>query len=51
MLAFQRALEQFEQRGARVLGASCDSPFVQKAWAQELGLTYPLVADRPTSTR
>ncbi|HEX6988429.1 MAG TPA: redoxin domain-containing protein [Bacillota bacterium] len=45
MMLFQRALERFEQRGARVIGASCDSQFVQRAWAEELGITYPMLAD------
>src|SRR5690606_24769864 len=45
MLAFQRVLEQIERHGAWVVGASSDSPFVQKAWARELELDYPMFSD------
>lgn len=31
--------------GVQVLAISCDSPFVQKRWAEEQGFTFPVLAD------
>lgn len=49
---FQEELEQFEQRGVKVVGCSTDSEFSHWAWLQTpkskggiQGVTYPLVAD------
>ena len=38
-------LGRFAEGGAEVVGVSCDSFFVHKAWAQSLGLTQTLLAD------
>ena len=45
MVSFQRSLEQFAARGATVLGISIDSQFVQGAFAQHCGCTYPFLGD------
>ena len=46
---FDKALPQFEDRDAQVLGASTDSHFVHLAWRQHhddlRGLRYPMLAD------
>ena len=38
-------MEQFKAKGATVVGISCDSFFVHKAYAEQLGLEQPLLAD------
>ncbi len=38
-------LERFKAKGAQVVGISCDSFFVHKAWAEQLGLKQTLLAD------
>ena len=38
-------LASFESAHAQVLAISCDSPFAQKKWAGEEGLTFPVLAD------
>lgn len=50
--AFQKKLEEFEQRGAQVIGCSVDSHFSHLAWLNMpvakggiQGVTYPLVSD------
>lgn len=50
--AFQERLEEFEKRGAQVIGCSVDSPYCHLAWLNTpkskggiLGVSYPLVAD------
>lgn len=50
--AFQEKLEEFEKRGAQVIGCSVDSHFSHLAWVNTPkakggieGVTYPLVAD------
>ncbi|MDP3065081.1 MAG: peroxiredoxin [Chloroflexota bacterium] len=45
---FQSLLSDFQQLGAQVLGASTDAAPSQKAFADHLGLSFPLVADFPT---
>ncbi len=47
MAAFQASLAEFEKAGAQVLGSSVDSRFVQGAFAEKLGVTFPLVSDFP----
>jgi peroxiredoxin len=42
---FQEVLPEFERLGARILGISVDSKWSQDAWAEKLGLTYPLLSD------
>lgn len=52
ILAFQEQLEEFEKRGVKVVGCSCDSPETHVAWLMTPknnggieGVKYPLVAD------
>ena len=42
---YQRSLEEFEARGAQLLGISVDSAFCHKAFQDHLGITIPLLAD------
>jgi peroxiredoxin len=42
---FVNELKRFEQLNARLLGISVDSVWSHKAWAEKLGLRYPLLAD------
>jgi peroxiredoxin len=44
-LAFQLDLPKFEAANAQVLGVSVDFNDANKAWAEKLGLTYPLLSD------
>jgi peroxiredoxin len=44
-LAFQLDLPKFEALNAQVLGISVDFNDANKAWAEKLGLTYPLLSD------
>jgi peroxiredoxin len=43
--AFQLDLPKFESRNAQVVGISTDFPMTQAAWAEKMGLTFPLVSD------
>lgn len=52
ILAFQEKLEEFEKRGVKVIGISCDTEETHLAWLGTPkneggieGVTYPLVAD------
>lgn len=39
-------MKQFEERGAQLLGLSCDTVPALKVWAQSLGgIGYPLLSD------
>lgn len=42
---FVNDLARFNAANAVVLGISVDSPWAHKAFAQKLGITYPLLAD------
>src|SRR5271170_7228238 len=42
---FVNELKQFESLDAQVLGLSVDSVWAHKAFADKLGITYPLLAD------
>jgi glutaredoxin-dependent peroxiredoxin len=44
-LAFQLDLPRFEAANAQVLGVSVDFNDANKAFAEKLGLTYPLLSD------
>lgn len=44
-MAFQQDLPKFEAANAQVLGVSVDFNDANKAWAKQLGLTYPLLSD------
>ena len=45
MKAFQQNLQKLEAADTQVLGVSMDSPFSNKAWAQQIGVTFPLLSD------
>jgi peroxiredoxin len=45
MQAFQHNLAKLEAADTQVLGVSMDSPFSNKAWAQQIGVTFPLLSD------
>lgn len=45
MQAFQQQLKKLEDSDTQVLGVSMDSPFANKAWAQQIGVTFPLLSD------
>ena len=45
MKAFQDQLKKLEAADTQVLGVSMDSPFANKAWAQQIGVTFPLLSD------
>ena len=45
MQAFQKNLAKLEAADTQVLGVSMDSPFSNKAWAQQIGVTFPLLSD------
>lgn len=45
MQAFQQDLSKLEAADTQVLGVSLDSPFANKAWAQQIGVTFPLLSD------
>ena len=42
---FVNDLKQFEKLDAQVLGLSVDSAWAHKAFAEKMGITYPLLAD------
>lgn len=42
---FQKTAERYEKADAQVLGISVDSAWTHAAFARELGLGYPLLAD------
>ena len=44
-MAFQLDLPKFEAAGAQVLGVSVDVNDANKAWAEKMGVTYPLLSD------
>ena len=44
-VCFVNDLKQFEQLEAQVLGLSVDSVWSHKAWAEKMGIRYPLLAD------
>jgi peroxiredoxin (alkyl hydroperoxide reductase subunit C) len=45
MKAFQSKLKTLEGTDTQVLGVSMDSPFANKAWAEQIGVTFPLLSD------
>lgn len=38
-------MSQWQDKGAQVVGISCDSFAVQRAWADQAGFTHPLLSD------
>src|SRR5437867_9170716 len=45
MKAFQQNLAKLEAADTQVLGVSMDSPFSNFAFAQQIGVTFPLLGD------
>jgi mycoredoxin-dependent peroxiredoxin len=45
MQNFQNNLAKLEAADTQVLGVSMDSPFSNKAWAQQINVTFPLLSD------
>jgi len=45
MKAFQSNLDKLEASDTQVLGVSMDSPFANKAFADSIGVTFPLLSD------
>jgi peroxiredoxin len=41
----QGEIGRFEEKGAKVLAVSVDSPWSHKAWAEERGIRFPLLSD------
>jgi peroxiredoxin len=42
---YEEVLDEFEQRGARLFGVSCDSTYTQKAFREQFGITIPQLSD------
>ena len=45
MQNFQQNLSKLEAADTQVLGVSMDSSFSNKAWAEKIGVTFPLLSD------
>jgi peroxiredoxin len=45
MKAFQQNLKKLEAADTQVLGVSMDSPFANKAFADSIAVTFPLLSD------
>lgn len=45
MKSFQQNLTKLEAANTQVLGVSMDSSFSNKAWAEKIGVTFPLLSD------
>ena len=45
MQNFQQNLEKLEAADTQVLGVSMDSMFSNNAWAEKIGVTFPLLSD------
>src|SRR5262244_820183 len=45
MKAFQQNLKKLEATDTQVLGVSMDSAFANKAFADSIGVTFPLLSD------
>ena len=45
MQNFQQNLARLEAADTQVLGISMDSSFSNKAWAEKIGVTFPLLSD------
>ena len=46
MKAFQQNISKLEAADTQVLGVSMDSPFANFSFAQQNGVTFPLLSDR-----
>ncbi|MEE9239776.1 MAG: redoxin domain-containing protein [bacterium] len=45
MPVYSAQAERFEKANCQVLGISVDSPFSHAAWAEEVGIRFPLLSD------
>lgn len=45
MKAYQEHLASLESADTQVVGVSVDSPFANKAWADQLGVKFPIASD------
>jgi peroxiredoxin len=45
MSQLQKEIERFEEKGAKVLAISVDSPWSHRAWAEDRGIGFPLLSD------
>src|SRR5499425_70413 len=45
MKNFQQNLQKLEAADTQVLGVSMDSPYANKAFADQIGVTFPLLSD------
>jgi len=45
MKNFQQNLQKLEAADTQVLGVSMDSPFANRAFADSIGVTFPLLSD------
>ncbi len=45
MKAYQANLQKLEAADTQVLGVSIDSPFANKAWTDQIGVTFPVLSD------
>ncbi len=45
MKAYQQNLQKLEAADTQVMGVSMDSTFSNKAWADQIGVTFPLLSD------
>jgi peroxiredoxin len=45
MKAYQAGMQHFQETGAKVFGISTDNSPSQKAFAAQLGLSFPLLSD------
>ena len=51
MQPFQANLEKLEAADTQVLGVSMDSPFSNKAWAEQIKVSFPLLSAMFEETR
>src|SRR3712207_4633369 len=42
---YEEVLGEFEDRGAKLYGVSCDSSYAQKAFKEKLGISIPQLSD------
>src|SRR5246127_2975152 len=45
MKAYQQNVKKLEAANTQVLGVSMDSAFSNNAWAEKIGVTFPLLSD------
>ena len=45
MKNFQQNLQKLEAADTQVLGVSMDSPYANRAFAEQIGVTFPLLSD------